>query len=251
MLIETSTKNDIFFAVSCFVLIIVITTCAGIFVPPLTQEASSRLSLTTDTKGNVISLRIPGVTPQNQFLSVFFTFELSNPLLTESEERVTISYVVLFYSANTEVRREKGTFSKMVRFLPRTDSSIPCEFFYDRFLLYDHVDVRLQVLDYKLITDVVLAWTTGEPKHLQFQAWIRGAFGIASCAALFVYFQRLSFNSVRTITIEQKLTFILAIIAIIGVNPLFVFYSIEPTLLQDILNAFLFVCLHRLLFCSF
>jgi hypothetical protein len=240
MLIERSAKRDIFFAVSCFLLVIFITTCAGIFGPSLILKETMRTSLIAGNKHNMIYRRIPGITPRQQFLSFYFTFEVSNPNITEINERVTMSYFVVFFNKNIEIRREQGTFSETVHFLVLPDTNTSVHFFYDRFLSYDRIEVRLQVLEHKQIQGVVLVQVTGEPKHLQFQAWIRAVFGIASGVSLSVFFHRLSLNSNRAITIEQKLTLLLAIASIIGVNPLFLFHYFNPTLMQENLNALLY-----------
>jgi hypothetical protein len=83
-------------------------------------------------------------------------------------------------------------------------------------------------------------WTRGEPNHLKFQLWIRTAFGLASIATLIVFWAKLRQQPRGKWVLEQKLTLALNIASVIGVNPLFPLYLAQPTILQDILNSFLF-----------
>jgi hypothetical protein len=63
MMIETNSRQDILLSAGLFLLVIVSTTCAGIFGPPLLQEDHSHSLLSRETQKNVITLRIPGVSP--------------------------------------------------------------------------------------------------------------------------------------------------------------------------------------------
>jgi hypothetical protein len=239
MMIEANSKQDIILSTGLFVLVIASTTCAGIFGPPLLQEERFRSLLTADSQKNVISLRIPGVSPQNQFLMVKLGFELSNPTAEVSRHSVSFSYVIIFYSErNREVRRETETFSESIVFQPRMDTSDEILFLFDRCISYDHVDLRLDVTEFGSITDAVITWACGEAAHLKFQLWIRAVFGLASMATLSIFVMRL--RSVKKWTMEQKATLVLNVCSVIGINPLFVNYARSPTVFQDILNSFVF-----------
>jgi hypothetical protein len=240
MLIEANSKQDILFSIILFIVVIVSTTCAGIFGPPLLQEDSSRSLLNRDSRKNVITLRIPGVSPQNQFLMIKLTFELSNPLPEISTHHVTFNYVIVFYDANREIRRAYETFSEDIAFQPRSDTSDEILFLFDRFIHYDHVDIRLDITEFGAITDAVISWACGEVTHLKFQLWIRCVFGVASTATAIIFWMRLRAKAFRRWTLEQKLTLGLNLFSIIGVNPLFPLYLQFPTFLQEILNSFMF-----------
>jgi hypothetical protein len=81
MIIETSSTRDAILSTRLFLVAIISTTMAGIFGDPLLQEDRTRSALSHNTQKNVITLRIPGVTPQNRFLLVKLGFEMSNPPL--------------------------------------------------------------------------------------------------------------------------------------------------------------------------
>jgi hypothetical protein len=239
MLIETNSKQDVLLSTGLFLVVIISTTAAGIFGPPLLQEDRTRSVLSHDSQKNVITLRIPGVSPQNQFLMVKLGFEVSNPTADISRHAVSFTYVIVFYNEkNREVRRETETFSEFIVFQPRQDTSDEILFLFDRFISYDHVDLRLDVTEFGSITDAVITWACGEVAHLKFQLWIRAVFGLASVTTLVIFWMRL--RSLRHWTIEQKLTAVLSLCSVIGVNPLFPNYIRNPTILQEILNSFVF-----------
>jgi hypothetical protein len=240
MLIEANSRQDVLFSIALFVIVILSTTSAGIFGPPLLQEDHSRSLLNRDSHRNVITLRIPGVSPQNQFLMIKLAFELSNPLPEASSHRVSFTYVIVFYDANREIRRAYETFSQDIVFPERSDTSDQILFLFDRFIHYDHVDVRLDISEFGAITDAVISWACGEPTHLKFQLWIRCVFGLASTATAVIFWLRLRSVGFRRWTLEQKLTLVLNLCSVIGINPLFPLYLHSPTLLQEIVNAFVF-----------
>jgi hypothetical protein len=138
------------------------------------------------------------------------------------------------------MRRVYETFSQDITFPARSDASEEILFLFDRFIHYDHVDVRMDISEFGSITDAVISWACGKPTHLKFQLWIRCVFGLASTATALIFWFRLRPISFRRWTLEQKLTLILNLCSIIGINPLFPLYLHSPTLLQEIVNAFVF-----------
>jgi hypothetical protein len=171
---------------------------------------------------------------------VKLAFELSNPLPDSSRHHVVFNYVIVFYDSNREFRRVYETFAEDVVFLPRSETSDEILFLFDRYIHYDHVDLRLDITEFGSITDAVISWTSGEASHLKFQLWIRCVFGLVSIGIAIVFWMRMKSIPFRNWTLEQKLTLALNICSIIGVNPLFPVYLYSPTMLQDILNTFLF-----------
>jgi hypothetical protein len=191
MIIETNARRDILFSVALFLAVILATTCAGIFGPPLLHEELTRKTLNSEAGKNVLTLRIPGVCPQNEFLIVKLTFELSNPMLEPSNHSVSFHYLLVFLDRDREVRREQASFSRNIVFEPRRDVSDEILFFFDRFISYDRIDLRLVVAEFGALTDAVIRWTTGEVGHLKFQFWIRTIFGLGSCAVIGLFWARL------------------------------------------------------------
>jgi hypothetical protein len=240
MLIDTTSHRDVLLLICILVVVITCTTAAGIFGPPCLQEERTRTKLDTRHRKSVISLTIPGVTPQNEFLSVKLAFEISNPMAEATILPVTFSSVIIFYFQNREVRREFQSFSERITFPPREDTSADIQFFFDRYLSYDHVDLRIDMMESGSITDAVITWTSGEQSHLKFQLWIRTIFGLASMAILAIYTFKLSKVGFDLWTFEQKATLVLNVFSVIGLNPLFFAYSAAPTLLKDMLNTVLY-----------
>jgi hypothetical protein len=179
-----------------------------------------------------VSLRIPGVVPQAQFLSLAWHFRSTAP-------RLSLTDLILFYKANTEVRREQG---RLLIGLKCEDGSAKAqnfEFFFDRFLSVDYIDLCADFTEFGAVGEVLLSCKTGEVQYLEFQAWIRATFGVASFAGLALFVRRMSVRS-RSITLEQKLTFVLCASSVIGVNPFFFLFAISPSLLQDIVNVIIY-----------
>jgi hypothetical protein len=239
MLIEANTGRDVFISLTLALLVIAATTCAGVYGPPLLEDSSSRFALTPDRPNSIISLAIPGVSPQNLFLMIKLAFELPAPPSEARSCPISFSYFLIFYRQNRQVRREERSITQNVSFVVSRDRSDDILFFFDRFLSYDRVDLRIDFAQTSSVSDAVVYWARGETAHLKFQAWIRMAFGLASVATLVVFWVKLRRQPRPKWTLEQKLTLALNIGSVVGVNPLFVVYVLRPTILQEILNAFL------------
>jgi hypothetical protein len=234
MLIETNTRRDIVMSVILFVLVVGATTFAGISGPLRIQEERSRLIL--DPSNNIMNLLIPRVSPRNQFLTMTLAFETSSAGPTSIN--ISLSYLIIFFHEAREVRREQAAVARRVEF--SADVSEDGVLFFDRYLSYERIDLRIEFHEFGGIAAATLTWTMGEVRHLSFQFWIRGAFGIASFATLLIYWQRLRAVPWRSWTMEQKVTLFLNVCSVVGINPLFVFYVASPNLLRDILNTFAF-----------
>jgi hypothetical protein len=234
MLIETNTRRDLVMSVILFVLVVGATTSAGIFGPPRIQEERSRLIL--DPSNNIMNFLIPRVSPRNQFLTVTLAFETSSAVPTSIN--ISLSYLIIFFHEAREVRREQAAVARRVEF--SADVSEDVVLFFNRYLSYERIDLRIEVHEFSGAAAAVLTWKMGDFGHLFFQFWVRGAFGLASLATFVIYWQRLRGVPRRGWTLEQKLTLLLNVCSVVGVNPFFVFYVNCPSLLSDILDTFAF-----------
>ena len=237
MLIETNSKKDILISVFLFLAVIVSPTCAGFFGPPLIHTDRTRYSLTPNTM-NVLHHSIPGVVPQNQFLVAKLAFEQANPTEDEAHTQVIFNYLLIFQADGREVRRESGSFHEAVHFAPRQELSEEIPFFFDRFLRYDRVEVRIDFSGFELLTDAVIIWQVGDINHLKFQLWLRATFGVACVVSFVVFWMRLKSIPRVNWTVEQTATLVLNLLALFGINPLFLLYAYYPSLLQEVLNEF-------------
>lgn len=237
MAIETISQRDIILSVFLFIGVIASTTCAGVFGPPAMQTETTKYTLSRETT-NVVRHIIPGVKPENQFLSMKLGFELSNPMEAQFTSHVAFSYFIVFYSGGLEVRREQGSFSENIVFEPRSETSEFIAFFFDRFLNYDRVDLRIDFREFEKVTDAVISWQTGEPRHIGFELWMRSLFVVCISAASILLYMRLKRISRNSWTLEMKATLILGVFAVIGGNPLFPLYTYKPSLFYELINEF-------------
>ena len=237
MLIETNSRRDVLLSVLLFLAVIASTTCAGFFGPPIVHTARTRYTMNPDT-GNVMHHSIPGVMPQNQFLAMKLAFEQANPTENEVLAKVSFNYLIRFQTGGQELRREEGSFSDVVRFGEKQEVSEEIPFFFDRFLSYDHVELRIDFMSFETVSDAVVIWQVGDVSHLKFQLWLKATFGIACVVSLVVFWLRLQAIERVNWTLEQWATLLLNAAAIVGINPLFMVYVYYPSLLQEMLNEF-------------
>jgi hypothetical protein len=239
MLIETGARNDVLLVLGFFVFAVAAISLAGIFGARRVQQEMIPLVLPSNVSKASISVKIPGVFPQTLFLSLDFQFQLPNPAPILTTSHISLSYLILFYKGNIEIQREQGEIAQYFDFAKGQTKSREVNFFFDRFVSADQLDLRIDSTEVRSIADIVIIWTTGEVRHIQFQAWIRGIFGVILLGALLLFSRKMAVGS-RAATLEQKITLILSISAVIGVNPLFFFFVIEPSLVHDIVTEIVY-----------
>lgn len=248
MLIEVDSRRDILIALVLFMSVVASATLAGVFGPPRDQSGMRRYTfIRGQTK--MLKYAIPGISPANQFISLSLGFELSNPGDIGFDTSVEFSYIIIFSYQGTEVRREKGSMVSIVKFEPMSETSESIPFFFDQFMQYDRIELRMDFQDVAKITDAVITYRTGDERHMQLQVWLRMTFGFAWVVALTAFILRLRYIPGVSWTIEQKMSLCLGVFALIGVNPLFFVYCWWPSVLQEMLNGLVFEMLNAVCCC--
>ncbi|OHT07612.1 hypothetical protein TRFO_24191 [Tritrichomonas foetus] len=236
MAIETDSPKDDILPIILFFTLIASTTFAGIYGPPLYNVEFFRFRFEKNPP-NIFNQHIPGITSQQQFFIMQLSFN-SQSRSEYTELPVEFNYIMIFKnSRNEEVRRETGNFADKVILQPFSTTTEPLHFFFDRFISYDQLDIRIDFTKSDNIEEAILSATSGDGGHLKYQFYVRLLFVFAASAIFILFYARLQTLPKKNWLLEQKFTLTLQIFSIIGANPLFWFYINYPSILQDIVNT--------------
>jgi hypothetical protein len=236
MLIDTYSRRDIVFALVLFIVVIISTTLAGVFGPRLLQEGQSILRINAQSPKNVVSLTIPSLSPRSQFLIVRLAFSIP-PGRSGGSDFVSFTSTTALYHQKALLKRDPQSFSELLTFRDRGNVSEPLVLIFDRFLVYDRVDIRLDMIQSESLDSVVFSWAHACEKHLSFQLWIRLTFLLALALTAAVYYA--SIRSVPVWTTEQKWTVLISLGSVAGLNPFFPALASRPTIFADLVDRFL------------
>ena len=243
MSIETNSVKDDIIAIILFLIVIFATTAAGIFGPPKDINGWSQSSF-GKSGSNSIHQTLTNLSPMNQFLLMSLEFHHSVATKYLSIP-VSFSYTLTFRHSGSEIRRQQGVFNISANFTVGTDTSNSFNFFNDRFLKYDEATINIDFIEVTDLLDSVLIWKHGDPNHSLFQAWIRFIYSLASLSVSLLFIYRLFLVSRLSWCLEQKLTILLHIFAILGANPFYILFVFKPSMFQASINSLifqLFVC---------
>lgn len=237
MAIETDSPKEDILAICLFFVLIASTTFAGIYGPSLYNNEVYKFKF-ENSPNHIFRQHIHGITAQNQFYIMQLSFSVSPDKAEEAKIPISFNYLILFESSKgEELNRESGSFNNDVILQKGSATTEQLHFFFDRYISYDQIDIRIDFDSCKGLDEAILTTTYGDGSHLRYQLYLRLLFGLATLVIFILYYSRLSSIPRNKWLLEQKLTFCLQIFSFIGSNPLYFLYLKMPSVFQDIINS--------------
>lgn len=237
MAIDTDSPKEDILAIFLFFILIASTTFAGIYGPPLYNNEIYKFKF-ENSLNHIFRQHIHGITAQNQFYIMQLTFSLSPDQEIGNTIPVSFNYLILFETASgQEINRESGSYKNDLVIQKSSTNTEPLHFFFDRYISYDQIDVRIDFDSFKGLDEAILTTTYGDGSHLKYQLYLRLLFGLATLIIFILYYSRISSIPRNKWLLEQKMTILLQIFSFIGSNPLYFLYLKSPSVFQDILNT--------------
>ena len=245
MAIDSANFREDLISILGFVLILLITTIAGILgpKPTETQISNNRISHMTSIgktasglDSQEISMYILNISTYNRFISFALQFNRASAD-TELSQNISYSYRISFYkkgkqthlfthqSQNASAFAPKGAFKSNYIELYKTDV-----------LDFDQVQF-IATLDQPIgYENIVLSETHGYSQHTLFQIYFKTIFAFIEIAFLLLFVVRLRSLPFHLWHLEQQLTIPLVILAILYNNPLSIYTATHPSFFSNIVG---------------
>ena len=243
MAIDSANFKEDLFSILGFVLILIITTIAGILgpKPTETQTSISKISTLASIGKNSpgyetqeVSMFITNILTYNRFISFSMTF--NRPTTgTPLDQKLSYSFRVAFYKNNKQI----NTFSYQVdnaQIHASKDSlnSNTLELYRTNVIDFDQVQFIATLDEPKGYESITLAETHGFAQHTLFQIYFKTIFAFIEIAFLILFIIRLRSVPFSLWHLEQQLTVQLVVLGILYNNPLSLITSTHPSYTSNI-----------------
>ena len=247
MAIDSANFHEDLFSILGFVLVLIITTVAGIYGPKPIESQSTTNKFTsqmrigskpTISELQEVSLTITNISTYNRFLKFSFLFRKKD---NDKEIRTKLSYQfrIVFFKNDKQVntaRFDSGSAPIVAAKNSYVSNEIPL--FKANVLDFDQVQFISTFNTPEGFDSCELIETHGFSQHTLFQIFFKSIFALIEISFFVLFALRLSSVPFKLWHLEQQLTAPLVILCILYNNPLTYFTVTHPTHWANVANTF-------------
>ena len=245
MAIDSANFREDLFSILGFVLILIITTIAGILGPKPTETQTSTTKIshltsigTTSTgiETQEISMYILNISTYNRFISFSIHFNRKDAQ-TDIFQNISYSYRIAFYNKGKQTnlftyQQGKANIYALKGFY----KSNSIDLYKTEALDFDQVQFIATLDEPNGYEFIVLSETHGYSQHTLFQIYFKTIFAFIEIAFLLLFVIRLRSLPFNLWHLEQQLTIPLVVLAILYNNPFSIYTSTHPSFFSNIIG---------------
>jgi len=225
MAIDSANFREDIFSIIGFLIILVLTTVAGIMGPP-PDEFKENVFIFEDNLKSYKKLELNGTNPVNRFLKLYLCYESDKKTYLS----IGYSYIINFQRKGETIRKStKQDQGIPIIFSESRNQYEPHLIFIEKLVDFDFLSLEISVQTNVSIDEMVLRIETGFRDHSMYQLYFRSVFIFINISFMLFFVFRLSAVSFSFWHLEQKMTIPLILFLIFYNNPLYYFQLYYPS----------------------